>query len=114
MKSAPFLYTQRRGSNAVDMGAANPNFSQNPPNALPTLFNHDDKHEGRTGESPPSSNLPQSDGSVQWDSGHDEPVEVDQRALIDKILARYSGEFTGASRVFSVQQVLSTLAYSVS
>ncbi|KAF8894925.1 hypothetical protein CPB84DRAFT_1816083 [Gymnopilus junonius] len=29
-----------------------------------------------------------------WDSGHDETVEVNQRALIDKVLARYSGEFT--------------------
>ncbi|KAF9650775.1 hypothetical protein BDM02DRAFT_3140374 [Thelephora ganbajun] len=28
-----------------------------------------------------------------WSSGHDEAVEVNQRALIDKILARYSGEF---------------------
>lgn len=31
----------------------------------------------------------------QWDTGHDESVEVNQRALIDKVLARYSGEFTG-------------------
>ena len=30
----------------------------------------------------------------QWDSGRDEAVEVDQRGLIDKILARYPGEFT--------------------
>lgn len=30
----------------------------------------------------------------QWESGHDETVEVNQRALIDKVLARYSGEFT--------------------
>ncbi|KAG8933600.1 hypothetical protein FRC02_011522 [Tulasnella sp. 418] len=29
-----------------------------------------------------------------WDTGHDEEVQVDQRALIDKVLARYSGEFT--------------------
>ncbi|KZT11459.1 uncharacterized protein LAESUDRAFT_720694 [Laetiporus sulphureus 93-53] len=29
-----------------------------------------------------------------WDAGHDESVEVNQRALIDKVLARYSGEFT--------------------
>ncbi|KAF8497460.1 hypothetical protein F5888DRAFT_1613660, partial [Russula emetica] len=29
-----------------------------------------------------------------WAAGHDEAVEVNQRALIDKILARYSGEFT--------------------
>ncbi|TFK44587.1 hypothetical protein BDQ12DRAFT_730629 [Crucibulum laeve] len=29
-----------------------------------------------------------------WNSGHDESVEVNQRALIDKVLARYSGEFT--------------------
>ncbi|GLB37239.1 putative protein of unknown function (DUF3684) [Lyophyllum shimeji] len=29
-----------------------------------------------------------------WASGHDETVEVNQRALIDKVLARYSGEFT--------------------
>jgi hypothetical protein len=34
--------------------------------------------------------------SAQWDQGHDESVEVNQRALIDKVLARYSGEFTGA------------------
>ena len=32
---------------------------------------------------------------MQWNSGHDESVEVNQRALIDKVLARYSGEFTG-------------------
>ena len=31
----------------------------------------------------------------KWESGHDESVEVNQRALIDKVLARYSGEFTG-------------------
>jgi hypothetical protein len=35
---------------------------------------------------------------VQWNSGHDESVEVNQRALIDKVLARYSGEFTGVYR----------------
>ncbi|KDR75405.1 hypothetical protein GALMADRAFT_227055 [Galerina marginata CBS 339.88] len=29
-----------------------------------------------------------------WETGHDETVEVNQRALIDKVLARYSGEFT--------------------
>ncbi|KAI0252773.1 hypothetical protein BJV78DRAFT_1198868 [Lactifluus subvellereus] len=29
-----------------------------------------------------------------WASGRDETVEVNQRALIDKVLARYSGEFT--------------------
>lgn len=34
------------------------------------------------------------DNFLQWASGHDESVEVNQRALIDKILARYSGEFT--------------------
>lgn len=32
--------------------------------------------------------------NMQWASGHDESVEVNQRALIDKVLARYSGEFT--------------------
>jgi hypothetical protein len=32
---------------------------------------------------------------LQWETGHDESVEVNQRALIDKVLARYSGEFTG-------------------
>jgi len=31
---------------------------------------------------------------VKWETGHDESVEVNQRALIDKVLARYSGEFT--------------------
>ncbi|KAH7915898.1 hypothetical protein BJ138DRAFT_824538 [Hygrophoropsis aurantiaca] len=31
---------------------------------------------------------------TQWESGYDESVEVNQRALIDKVLARYSGEFT--------------------
>ena len=31
---------------------------------------------------------------MQWATGHDETVEVNQRALIDKVLARYSGEFT--------------------
>jgi len=29
-----------------------------------------------------------------WVAGHDETVEVNQRALIDKVLARYSGQFT--------------------
>jgi len=33
----------------------------------------------------------------QWAAGRDEIVEVNQRALIDKVLARYSGEFTGQS-----------------
>lgn len=32
---------------------------------------------------------------TQWEAGYDESVEVNQRALIDKVLARYSGEFTG-------------------
>lgn len=35
----------------------------------------------------------------QWESGYDESVEVNQRALIDKVLARYSGEFTGESLI---------------
>ncbi|KAJ4468229.1 hypothetical protein J3R30DRAFT_3830515 [Lentinula aciculospora] len=30
-----------------------------------------------------------------WADGYDETVEVNQRALVDKVLARYSGEFTG-------------------
>ena len=47
---------------------------------------------------PPSPLLSQL--SVQWDTGHDENVEVNQRALIDKVLARYSAEFTGMSYVF--------------
>jgi hypothetical protein len=33
--------------------------------------------------------------NLQWEMGRDELVEVNQRALIEKILARYSGEFTG-------------------
>ena len=40
---------------------------------------------------------------MQWNSGHDKSVEVNQRALIDKVLARYSGEFTGVYRVFSMK-----------
>lgn len=32
----------------------------------------------------------------QWEDGQDEQVEVNQRALIDKVLARYAAEFTGA------------------
>ena len=40
---------------------------------------------------------------MQWNSGHDKSVEVNQRALIDKVLARYSGEFTGAYHMFSVE-----------
>ncbi|CAE6464621.1 unnamed protein product [Rhizoctonia solani] len=32
--------------------------------------------------------------SALWQQGRDETVEVNQRALIDKVLARYSGEFT--------------------
>jgi len=31
---------------------------------------------------------------AQWSQGYDETVEVNQRALIDKVLARYSGEFS--------------------
>ncbi|KAH9061937.1 hypothetical protein EDB87DRAFT_1674160 [Lactarius vividus] len=31
---------------------------------------------------------------AMWANGRDEAVEVNQRALIDKVLARYSGEFT--------------------
>jgi hypothetical protein len=38
--------------------------------------------------------VPCADKAIQWADGHDESVEVNQRALIDKILARYSGEFT--------------------
>ncbi|KAG8813716.1 hypothetical protein FRC17_001459, partial [Serendipita sp. 399] len=34
------------------------------------------------------------DKQALWEQGHDESVEVNQRALIDKVLARYSGEFT--------------------
>ncbi|KAG7090828.1 hypothetical protein E1B28_009910 [Marasmius oreades] len=33
-------------------------------------------------------------GRIDWDTGYDEAVEVNQRALIDKVLARYSAEFT--------------------
>jgi hypothetical protein len=35
----------------------------------------------------------------QWAAGHDEVVEVNQRDLIDKVLARYSGNFTGQLRL---------------
>ena len=45
----------------------------------------------------------------QWSSGHDESVEVNQRALIDKVLARYSGEFTGG-RTTACQILRLTLA----
>ena len=34
---------------------------------------------------------------LQWSAGHDKSVEVNQRAFIDKVLARYSGEFKGLS-----------------
>ncbi|ESK92923.1 hypothetical protein Moror_8996 [Moniliophthora roreri MCA 2997] len=34
------------------------------------------------------------DQHIDWNSGYDEAVEVNQRALIDKVLARYSAEFT--------------------
>ncbi|OAX38848.1 hypothetical protein K503DRAFT_131582 [Rhizopogon vinicolor AM-OR11-026] len=34
------------------------------------------------------------DRDALWATGYDETVEVNQRALIDKVLARYSGEFT--------------------
>jgi hypothetical protein len=37
--------------------------------------------------------------TVKWAAGHDETVEVNQRALIDKVLARYSGKFTGKPRL---------------
>ena len=68
--------------------------------ALPPFFNGDD--EGCTGTRALSFSSRCSDKYLQWNSGHDESVEVNQRALIDKVLARYSGEFTGASRAFPV------------
>ncbi|KAG8958917.1 hypothetical protein FRC03_008701 [Tulasnella sp. 419] len=34
------------------------------------------------------------DKNALWQKGHDQEVQVNQRALIDKVLARYSGEFT--------------------
>jgi hypothetical protein len=34
------------------------------------------------------------DREALWSAGEDEAVQVNQRALIDKVLARYSGEFT--------------------
>lgn len=48
----------------------------------------------------PSFN-PRRPNHTQWDAGYDESVEVNQRALIDKVLARYSGEFTGTFYVLS-------------
>ena len=41
--------------------------------------------------------------TFKWASGHDETVEVNQRALIDKVLARYSGEFTGTQTTVVVR-----------
>ncbi|KAF9219210.1 hypothetical protein BS17DRAFT_798263 [Gyrodon lividus] len=38
--------------------------------------------------------MPVHDRDALWQHGQDESVEVNQRALIDKVLARYSGEFT--------------------
>ena len=70
---------------------------------VPPPFFNGDYDKGRTGAWILSSDLRRSDESLQWNSGHDESVEVNQRALIDKVLARYSGEFTGAFRVFSAQ-----------
>jgi hypothetical protein len=40
---------------------------------------------------------PELNSSIQWAEGEDEQVEVNQRALIDKVLARYAAEFTGMS-----------------
>ena len=54
----------------------------------------------------PSVVLPLTHSSLhQWLTGQDESVEVNQRALIDKVLARYSGEFTG--EVFRSAMLLS-------
>ena len=38
--------------------------------------------------------LDQTSNIVQWQSGEGKPVEVDQGALIRKVLARYPGDFT--------------------
>ncbi|KAF7362040.1 hypothetical protein MVEN_00549400 [Mycena venus] len=42
---------------------------------------------------PAGTNTPGAEDAL-WAAGYDESVEVNQRALIDKVLARYSGEFT--------------------
>ncbi len=39
------------------------------------------------------------------EGGQDDVVTVNQRALIDKILARYPGEFTGESRVLQMLDI---------
>ena len=66
-------------------------------------FYNGDNDEGSSGAWIPPSYSCCSDDPLQWDSGQDEAVEVNQRALIDKVLARYSGEFTGVFRVFSTK-----------
>ncbi|KAJ3731413.1 hypothetical protein DFJ43DRAFT_1146230 [Lentinula guzmanii] len=48
-----------------------------------------------------------------WDQGHDEKVEVNQRALIDKVLARYSGEFTVFREFYKTRMTLSPMKDNV-
>lgn len=43
---------------------------------------------------PPTATHTDNMSGINWESGADISVQVNQRALIDKILARYSGEFT--------------------
>lgn len=89
-----------RSSAATITNTSTPSAAITVVRALPPFFNGDDD-EGCTRTRTLSSNLCYSDGFPQWNSGHDESVEVNQRALIDKVLARYSGEFTGALRTLS-------------
>lgn len=60
------------------------------PRGLPKLYSGVPR-ESRT--SPITMNVQQA-----LEAGQDDVVTVNQRALIDKILARYPGEFTGGSR----------------
>lgn len=46
------------------------------------------------------------DRDALWKSGRDESVEVNQRALIDKVLARYSGEFTGTHLLVAARHLI--------
>jgi hypothetical protein len=52
---------------------------------------------GSDGQQQKCNNMAVQNRDALWATGHDETVEVNQRALIDKVLARYSGEFTGES-----------------
>jgi hypothetical protein len=74
---------------------------------------NDEAIKGCTGTRKPLPNLKSSDTHKQWGSGRDETVGVNQRALINQVLARYSGEFTRAFCKTPAEEIAVTHTYSV-